>query len=184
MNNFLKQERESKREYISGESHYLFGGRYRLNVIEDSKPRIEIKKKTHIDLYVKPNTSFNTKERMFYNFYRAELNKIIPKLKTKWEKKIGIKGKEVKIKRMKTNWGTCNKKQGRIWINLELAKKPIETIEYVLIHEMVHMQERNHTSKFVELMNQYLPQWEKQKNLLNKTIIGYYNWVYSNGKNI
>jgi len=123
---FLKQERQTPRKYVTGETHFIFGKNYRLNVIKSNKPqKIEIKKKTHIDLYVEPNSTIKQREKIFENYYRLEINKIILKILKKWEKKVGVKVKEVKIKKMKTKWGTCNDKDKRIWLNLELAKKTI-----------------------------------------------------------
>jgi predicted metal-dependent hydrolase len=122
---FIKQKRQTKREYVSGESHYFFGKRYLLNVLNTKdKPRIEIKRTKHIDLYVKEKTDFKKKEKIIENFYRAEIKKLIPDLLEKWEKILGINVNEVRIKKMKTKWGSCNPKDKRIWLNLELAKKP------------------------------------------------------------
>jgi len=139
---FEGQERQTKREYVSGESHYFLGNRYRLNVIRtDAKPKIEIKSKTRIDMYVKPQASLEEKERLIDSFYRSELKKQIPKLLSKWQETTGLHIKEIKIKKMKTKWGTCNPKHQRIWLNLELGKKPLRCLEYVLVHEMTHLKE-------------------------------------------
>jgi predicted metal-dependent hydrolase len=148
---FNQQERQTKREYVSGESHYLLGNRYRLNVIQtDAKPKLEIKRKARIDMYVKPQTSFEVKERLMDSFYRSELKRQLPALVSKWEKITGLSIKEVRIKKMKTKWGTCNPKRQRIWLNLELAKKPFHCIEYVIVHEITHLKEKhhNHNSSF------------------------------------
>jgi len=129
--------------YVSGESHYFLGKRYLLNVIKTKdKPRIEIKRTKHIDLYIKEDMDFEKKEQIFENFYRSEIKKIIPDLKEKWEKIIGVNVNEVRIKKMKTKWGSCNPKAKRIWLNLELAKKPMHCIEYVMVHEMIHLIEK------------------------------------------
>lgn len=120
---FEKQERQTKREFVSGESHFFMGNRYLLNVIStDSPPKVEIKRKKHIDLYVRPGTSTEKREKIMDNFYRSELKKQIPILSSKWEKITKIPVKEFRIKKMKTKWGTCSQKYQRVWVNLELAK--------------------------------------------------------------
>ncbi|MCF7860896.1 M48 family metallopeptidase [Candidatus Woesearchaeota archaeon] len=174
---FEKQERQSKREYVSGESHYFLGNRYLLNVIEtDSKPRIELKRKTRIDLYIQPHLKIEQRAKVFDEFYREELKKNIPQVLKKIQKKIMVEVSDIRIKKMKTKWGTCNPKAKRIWLNLELAKKPIHCLEYVLIHEIVHLTEKNHTDKFFYLMKSILPQWELYKAELNSGILGYSSW--------
>lgn len=174
---FTGQERQSRREFVSGESHYFLGNRYRLNVIiVNSIPKVEIRRKRFIDLYVKPDTNRQRREKILENFYRHELKKNIPPLITKWGKKTQVNVKEFRIRKMKTKWGTSNPSQGRIWLNLELAKKPIHCLEYVLVHEMVHLIEKKHTDRFVKLMERFLPQWENYKHELNKSVLGYFSW--------
>lgn len=172
---FAKQERQTKREYVSGESHHVFGRRLQLYVHKtDSKPRIELVKKSQIDLYVQDNTTTEQKQRLFERFYRAELEKIIPKLIQKWEKQAGVKVNQVKIKKMKTKWGTCNRKARRIWLNLELAKQPLRCIDYVFVHELVHFKEKNHTKRFIELLSEVYPKWQSHKDELNHGILSYF----------
>lgn len=174
---FYKQERQTKREYLSGESHYFFGKRYLLNVINiDAKPYVEIKRNKFIDLYIEENADLSIKGKIFDDFYRCEMKKHIPKLIDKWQKKIGVELNEVKIKKMKTKWGTCNQKEKRIWLNLELAKKPIHSMEYVIVHEMVHLLEKNHNDKFRKLISLYLPQWEQYKKELNNSMLSHSTW--------
>jgi len=175
---FIKQKRQTKREYVSGESHYFFGKRYLLNVLKTKdKPRIEIKRTKYMDLYIKENTKYKKKEKIIENFYRAEIKKLIPDLLEKWEKILGINVNEVRIKKMKTKWGSCNPKDKRIWLNLELAKKPFHCIEYVMVHEMIHFAEKNHSDKFRHLIKLHLPQWEQHKKELNSSILSYSTWV-------
>jgi predicted metal-dependent hydrolase len=174
---FNQQERQSKREYVSGESHYFFGNRYRLNVVQtNSKPKIEIKRKTRIDMYVNPEANLKKKENLMNNFYRTELKKQIPILVEKWQKITGLQVKEVNIKKMKTKWGTCKPKYQRIWVNLELAKKPLHCLEYVLVHEMTHFKEKNHNEKFEFLLKSYMQQWDQCKQELNNGILSYSKW--------
>ena len=175
---FAFQERQTKREYISGESHYFLGNRYRLNLIQTAdKPGIEIKSKTRITMYVKPKASIEEKQQLMDALYRSELKKIIPSLIGKWQEIMGLHAREVKIKKMKTKWGTCNPKCGRIWLNLELAKKPVRCIEYVLVHELTHLKEKHHNEHFQLLLRAYLPQWEQSKQELNSRILGYAEWA-------
>ena len=174
---FKEQERQTKREYVSGESHYFMGNRYRLNIIEtNSSPKVEIKRKAHITMYIKPGTSGEKREKIMDNFYRSELKKQIPILANKWEKITKIKVKEFRIKKMKTKWGSCSQKNKRIWINLELAKKPLHCLEYIMVYEITHLIEKNHTAKFRMTLDSFMPQWTQYKEELNKSALGYSKW--------
>jgi predicted metal-dependent hydrolase len=174
---FSKQERQTKRDYVSGESHYFFGKRYLLNVQStDSKPRVEIKRNKFIDLHINQDTALEKREKVLEEFYRSEIKKHIPALVDKWEKIIGVNVKEAKVKKMKTKWGTCNPKDKRIWLNLELAKKPLNCMEYVIVHEMIHFLEKSHNDKYRYLISSHLPQWEQYRNELNNSVLGYSSW--------
>ena len=140
---FKQQERQTKREFVSGESHYFQGKRYLLNVnVSDSAPKVEMKQKTYMDMYLRPGTSTEKREKIIEQFYRSELKKQIPALISKWEKITKTYVKEFKIKKMKTKWGSCNQKYRRIWLNLELSKKPLHCLEYVIVHEVTHLIEK------------------------------------------
>jgi predicted metal-dependent hydrolase len=148
-----------------------------LNVIQtDAKSKIEIKRKTRIDMFVKPQATFEEKERLMNSFYRSELKKQIPAIVSKWQEITGLQVREVQIKRMKTKWGTCNPKCQRVWLNLELAKKPLRCLEYVLVHEMTHLKEKHHNEQFELLLKSYMPQWDQCKQELNNGILGYSEW--------
>ncbi|MDR0797496.1 MAG: M48 family metallopeptidase [Nitrososphaerota archaeon] len=180
---YSQQERQTKREYVSGESHYFLGNRYRLNVItSDTKPRIEVKKKNYIDMYITPQMSTEKRTRLMESFYRAELKRQIPALVNYWSKTTGLTVNEVKIKKMKTKWGTCNPEQKRIWLNLELAKTPTRCLEYVLIHELMHLKEKHHNEQFEQLIKTYLPQWEQCKQELNNNPLGFAEWPTTNAQ--
>jgi predicted metal-dependent hydrolase len=167
---FCNQERETPRDYISKESHYFLGKRYLLKVVEtDNKPTVEIKHDT-ILLQVKPNSSSEQKHIILQEWYREQLKEIVPKYIEKWEEKMDVKVAEFGIKKMKTKWGTCNREAKRIWINLELAKKPLECLEYIIVHEMVHLLERSHNNRFIAYMNRFLSQWRYFKEELNKPL--------------
>jgi len=177
---FNKQERQTRREYVSGESHFFMGNRYLLNVVKsDTSPRVEIKRKTRIDMYVRPETTPEKRERLMNAFYRSELRKQIPPLIKKWEKITGINVKEFRIKKMKTKWGACTPTKQRVWINLELAKKPLRCLEYVIVHEMTHLVEKNHTYEFKTLMGTFMKQWTQYKEELNSSALGYSKWEFS-----
>ncbi len=172
------QEREAPREYISRESHYYLGVRYLLKVVErDSKPSVAIKHDNLI-LQVKPDTNAEQRQILLQEWYRAQLKALVPHYIAKWEKIMGVQVSEFGIKKMKTKWGTCNTAAKRIWINLELAKKPLECLEYIVVHEMVHLLERSHNARFIAYMNQFLPQWRNLKEELNRLPVSHLNWAY------
>lgn len=174
---FQSQERESKREFISGESHYFKGDRYILNVIyHNSAPKVVVKNKKQIDFYIKESLTRDQREKAFYNWYRKELKIILPEIIERWENKIGVKSSEHKIKVMKTKWGTCNYNSKRIWINLELIKKPVIHLEYIVVHELIHLIEKTHNARFISHMDQFMPSWRTHKQELNKIILAYDEW--------
>lgn len=177
-NVFRKQERETQREYLTRESHYFLGERYLLKIVErDTSPKIVLKKK-EIQMFVRPDTTQDKKKEILDEWYRSELKRIVPPIIAKWEKKIGVKSNEHGIKKMRTKWGTCNPVAKRIWLNLELAKKPVECIEYIVVHELVHLLERNHKERFIELMNECMPRWRFYRDELNRLPFGHLNWRY------
>ena len=162
----LAQERQSKREYVSGESHYLWGKPYRLQVIHEGTQYKIVKTPTKIIMTVPEDATTESKERTFIEWYRQELMRVLQSVVERCEKKSGTHANEFRIKNMKTRWGTCNNDKRRIWINLQLAKKPIECLEYVVIHELVHLLEKNHTHRFHALVEEFCPTWREVKKLL------------------
>jgi predicted metal-dependent hydrolase len=176
---FASQERESPRKYVSGESHYLFGRRYRLEVvIENTTPRVYVKGKNRIVMQVRPNTSVARREELLRDWYRAQLKLVSGELLGKWSAQMGAQVSSYGIKRMKTRWGTCHHETGRIWLNLELAKKPFGCIEYVVVHELLHLRERTHNERFVSLMTEHLPTWRSSKQELNRLILAHEQWSF------
>ena len=146
---FERQDRQSQREMITGESHYYLGRRYRLDVIEhDGSAAVTLRNNTTLELRVRPGTSRDKREAVLHRWYRHRLREQIPRLIATWEPEIGVTVAKCGIKKMKTRWGTCNTDARRIWLNLELAKKPASCLEYILVHEMVHLLERNHNDRF------------------------------------
>lgn len=177
--NFKDQARESKRDYVSGESHYFQGKRYILEVKEpDGNSKVEIKGLKKIILRVPNNCSTEERAKIIKEWYRKQLKLQIPSLLEKWEKVIGVKANDWGVKQMKTKWGACNTEAKRIWLNLELAKKPPICLEYILVHELVHLHERSHNDRFIALMNKFMPKWRFYRNELNKLPIVHNDWGY------
>ncbi|TYB79178.1 M48 family metallopeptidase [Bizionia myxarmorum] len=175
---FKNQERETPREYLTKESHYFLGKRYLLQVIEhDQSPKVILKHET-IELYIKPNTSLEKRKEVIDEWYRSELKSMLPKLISKWEIVIGVQSNEFSIKKMRTKWGTCNTEAKRIWLNLELAKKPLKCIEFIIVHELVHLLERSHSEIFVSYMNEFMPKWRLYREELNNLPFRHVDWKY------
>ena len=176
--NFKNQERETRREFLTKESHYFRGKRYLLQVIErDAKPKIILKHST-IEMHIRPNTSTKKRKEILDEWYRQELKKTIPLMIEKWEKVIGVKTNDFGVKIMRTKWGTCNIEAKRIWLNLELAKKPLECLEYIVVHELVHLLERSHNAVFVSYMNEFMPKWRFHREELNRLPFRHTDWKY------
>lgn len=176
---FVNQERQTVRKFISGETHYFKGQRYRLNVINHSGySKVVLRNKQYIDLYVQKDSTEQQREKVMNNWYRKNLKEQIPALIEKWQKIIGVEVSEWEVKIMKTKWGTCNREAKRIWLNLELAKKSEKCLEYIIVHEMVHLLERNHTDRFVGFMDKFMPQWRIYKDELNRSVLKHEQWSY------
>ncbi|MCF5142150.1 DUF45 domain-containing protein [Pseudomonas sp. PA-6-1D] len=176
---FEAQPRQSQRRMVSGESHYFMGQRYRLRVVEGSIPmRVVLRGKAVLDLFVRPETNTERREELLQAFYRAEMKKLIPTLLDKWQPILGVEANAWGIKKMKTKWGACNIAARRVWLNLELAKKPIQCLEYILVHELLHLIERHHNDRFRSLMDQYLPQWQAHRDELNRSLLAEERWDY------
>lgn len=176
---FDNQERQPTREFLERESHYFEGRRYLLRVTEkDAVPKVVLKSKTHIDLFVRPDTSIGQRQVILNDWYRKQLKEQIPSLIEKWEKIIGVTVSDWGIKQMKTKWGTCNIEQKRIWINLELAKKPTPCLEYIVVHEMIHLLERHHNDHFLSYIEKFIPKWKQLKDELNKLPVSHGEWTY------
>lgn len=145
-----------------GTIHYLWGEPFRLRIVEDSD-RYYVRQLDHrnVELYVKPGSTENVRERVMREWYRRELKQPIPSLIKKWEPIMGVTVNEWNVKKMKTRWGTCNTKAGRIWISLHLVKKEPEFLEYILVHEMTHLLERGHTRRFYRLMDSFHSSWRE-----------------------
>ncbi|GGI77978.1 M48 family metallopeptidase [Legionella impletisoli] len=155
--------------YVSGEHHLYLGNSYPISIQSAMGKNKIILSPPLLHFFVKENTTKATMEKMINAWYRSELKKILPTLIAKWEPILGVKVKEWGIKRMKTRWGTCNPHAERIWLNLSLIKKPIRCLEYVVVHEMVHLLEASHNKRFYALMDQFLPEWQSIRRELKST---------------
>jgi predicted metal-dependent hydrolase len=164
---FEQQPRPSVREYLTGESHYFQGRSYLLNVIEHSgAPKVILQQAT-LDLYVRKGSDTAKRQHVLRTWYRQQLQHQIPPLIAKWQPLMGVQVADWGVKQMKTRWGTCNIRDRRIWLALELAQKPAHCLEYVVIHEMVHLLERYHNDRFNAFMTKFMPNWPAIKKELN-----------------
>ncbi|EAT58103.1 M48 family metallopeptidase [Chlorobium ferrooxidans] len=173
-----RQERETPREYLNRESHYLWGKRYLLKIIEREAPFAVALQHSTILMHVRPETGHEKKEELLDEWYRKQLKVAVSDLIALWEKRIGVKVSEFGVRKMKTKWGTCNPQAKRIWINLELAKKPKECLEYIVVHEMVHLLERHHNERFTALMDNFMPKWRSLRDDLNRLPVRHEEWDY------
>jgi predicted metal-dependent hydrolase len=176
--NFKNQERQSPYEYVERESHYFLGKRYLLQVVESEKQQVILKNKATIQLFVKSDATIKQKAAIMNGWYRKELNTIIIPLLAQWTSKIGVEPSEWQIRQMKTKWGSCNTESKKIILNLELARKPLNCVEYILVHELIHLLERYHNDNFLALMDMYLPNWRISKRELNSLPFSHSEWEY------
>jgi len=174
---FDAQPRQSGRAYVSGESHYFLGQRFRLNVTYGAPAgHVHIRNSRSIQLDVRNNSDQPLRERVFLGWYRKELRERATPLVEKWSTKLDIPLPTWGIKRMKTKWGTCNIESRRIWLNLELIKKPPQCLEYIVVHELMHFFERHHSDRFVALMDSALPNWRALRDELNSEPLADEEW--------
>jgi predicted metal-dependent hydrolase len=162
------QERELAREYVDRESHYVWGQRYLLQIVEqDAPPRIEIRHRKLV-MRVRPDTDRAHRDAILYDWYRNQLRRVLPPLLDRWAILVGARPERIHIQRMKTKWGSCNPDKGSIRLNTELAKKPPECLDYILLHELVHLREPTHGAGFIQTMNRLMPQWQDRRDALNR----------------
>jgi predicted metal-dependent hydrolase len=174
----LGQERETPREYLERESHYLWGKRYLLRVLEmDAAPRIQLDPGKMI-LRVRPRTGEDKKRAIVAQFYRDQIKAAVPSLLARWAPIMGVTVDRFYVQQMKTKWGTCNSRARTIRINTELAKKPKHCLEYIVVHEMVHLLEHHHGDRFVRLMDRFMPQWQLLRDDLNRHPLAHEHWQF------
>ncbi len=176
---FERQVRQSQREMVSGESHYFEGRRYLLDVVEHpGRPQVRLANNRTLELRVRPGSDRDRRDAVLQKWYRMRLRDRLPALLAKWEPKVGATAAQVRIKKMKTRWGSCNAADRRLWLNLELAKKPSSCLEFILVHEMVHLLERHHTDRFRSLMDALMPTWRLHRDELNRAPLAHEEWTY------
>jgi len=169
-------ERQSEREMVTGETHHVWGVRHRLTVLERTGKREVDVRGSRLVLCVPAGTDAGLRRRVLEDWHREQLRARIPELIDRWEPKVGRTVSHWQIKRMKTKWGSCNAEAGRLWFNVELAKKTPLCLEYVVVHEMAHLVERNHGERFTNLMDRLLPDWRSRRDQLNGAPLAHEQW--------
>lgn len=176
---FEQQARESERDMVSGESHFFLGRRYRIELVEShGKSGVVLRNRSVMELHARPEQTAEQRERVLQRWYRERLQELVPPLLEKWQAALGVTALEWGIKKMKTRWGSCNAKAGRVWLNLELAKKPPECLEYLVVHELAHLLVRHHDDRFHGLMDRHLPRWRVIRKILNRGPLANERWEY------
>jgi predicted metal-dependent hydrolase len=172
------QARETPREYLERESHSIWGQRVLLHVVEqDAAPEVS---HTHTTLFlrVRPGTDDDKKQAIIAEWYREQLKQAIPPLIAKWQPILGVTVERFFVQRMKTRWGSCSPASGSIRLNTELAKKPRECLEYIIVHELIHLLEPTHNTHFIALMDRFMPQWQQHRDILNSLPVRHEHWKY------
>jgi predicted metal-dependent hydrolase len=172
------QERETPREYLERESHYVWGKRYLLHVVEVNEPPGVELMPSRMLLRVRPGTAQENVEAIVDAWYRKQIKESALPLIAKWEPLLGVKVQKLFVQQMKTKWGSCNPPSASIRLNTDLAKKPRECLEYIVVHEMVHLLEPTHNKHFVALMDRYMPKWQFYRQSLNRLPVRHENWGY------
>lgn len=176
---FEQQARQSEREMAAGESHYVFGRRCRLRVhAAEGAPRVAARGVASLDLFVRPGASPAQRAAVLDRWYREQLKAVAAPMFRAWQDRLGVQPSAWGVKRMKAKWGSCTPASRRIWLNSELAKKPVECIEYIVVHELLHLVEPNHGERFVALMNRHLPRWAATQKRLNAAPLGHEEWTF------
>lgn len=177
--NFARQPRESLREMVSGESHYYLGRRYRLRVVVAPGPgKVTISNGSTLELRVPERYGAVERREVLERWYRERLRALaVPRL-AKWEGVLGVSTSALGIRKMKTKWGSCIPGPRRIWLNLELAKKPTQCLDYLIVHELMHLIEWRHTDRFRSLLDRHLPRWRSSRSLLREAPLGHADWSY------
>ena len=170
---YKNQPRQSEREYVSGETLYVFGKQYYLRVEHSYKGNSLVLDGDEAILTVRKESTPKQRENFVNEWYRSLLKEKIEIYLPKWEGITGLQCSSWQTKYMTTRWGTCNTNTHKIWLNLQLAKKPLECLEYVILHELVHLRVSNHGKDFVNMMDQYMPYWRETRKLLNDLKLDY-----------
>ena len=170
---FQQQPRQSERQYVSGESLYVWGRQYFLQVEYSYKGNSLVFSGDKAILTVRKESTAKQRAAFINEWYREQLKSEVAKCLPKWEKITGLQCSSWQSKYMTTRWGSCNTSTKKIWLNLQLAKKPIECLEYVILHELSHLKVRNHCSDFIDILDKYMPYWKERRKLLNDSLLDY-----------
>lgn len=170
------QERETPRQLVERETHHVWGRRYLLTIVEaEEKPSVLLSHR-RVTLRVRPGSSAEKRAEVMHDWHRRLLHEVVPPLIAKWEAKLGVKVEGYYLQRMKTKWGGCNHREGNIRLNTELVKKPKDLVEYVVVHEMLHLIEPTHSARFVALLDEHYPSWREARAELNALPLGAESW--------
>ncbi len=173
-----EQQRETPREYLDRESHYVWGTRYLLTCVEeDHPPRVELSA-SRIKLFIRPQSDGATRHKLLASWYRDQIRKIASPMIKKWESVLGVTIEKLFVRTMKTKWGSCNSDRKTVRLNTELAKKPVECLEYIVLHELLHLIEPTHNARFQALMNEHMPNWRIRGAALNRLPVRHEDWTY------
>jgi predicted metal-dependent hydrolase len=173
-----EQERETPREYIDRESHYVWGKRYLLKVVEADQPSAVELNHGRMILRVRRGTAKAKRQAILEEWHREQVRKAAPPLIEKWQRLTGIRVKRFFVQRMKTKWGSCNDRASSIRLNTDLVRKPMECLEYIVVHEMVHLLEPTHNERFMTLMDRFMPKWQFHRDVLNRLPLRHESWDY------
>ncbi len=173
-----QQERETPRDYVERESHFVWGKRYLLHVVEsDQRPSVELEHQ-RMCLRVRPGSSDAKREAVVEEWFRRQVRSAIPELLAKWQPVLGVEAERLLVRRMKTRWGSCNHQARTIRLNTELAKKPAECLEYILVHELIHLLEPTHNARFTAAIDRVMPDWKHRRMVLNQIPVRREKWKY------
>jgi predicted metal-dependent hydrolase len=170
------QQRESAREYLDRESHYVWGKRYLLkNVYADTVATVTLRHST-LELRTRPGSDAGKRHEVLHAWYREQIRAAMPALLAKWEPLLGVKARRVMVQQMKTKWGSCNPVTGIVRLNTELARKPPACLEYIVVHELAHLLEPTHNARFQLLMSEAMPHWQQVRDELNQLPLRHEAW--------
>jgi hypothetical protein len=174
---FRRQERESRREMVNGETHWFDGWRYRLRIVETKRRQgVKLAGGQKMELLVRPGATAAQREAILDRWYRAQLKAQVPALLDKWVPLVGVERPDWRIRHMRTRWGTCRRESDRIWLNIELAKKPRRHLEYIVVHELLHLVVRRHSAEFTRRLDALLPHWRLMRDELGDLPLGHERW--------
>ena len=176
---FAGQARETSRKFIERETHFLWGRQYLMTVVyKDVKPRVSLDHR-RITLTVRPGSDVAKRSEVIHEWHKSLLHELVPSLIKKWESKLGVKVSGYFLQRMKTKWGSCNHRARNIRLNTELAKKPKDLLEYIIVHEMAHLIEPTHSERFIAILDRHYPTWHEARAELNDLPLAAEAWKTS-----